>query len=675
MAKNTGTLVTDTIKTFDDTDKYAVVNSSDIKGGHHVVDYDTDRNNLVSNYPLRTETGMLVTVRSSSERGDQMTTYQLSGSSWINYADYLTTISNIWTSGGTGNIWYAPPSGNVGIGLTGANITGKLSVFGQSHFYHISPYRITIDPTNASIFVYDTDFSTLGVMKLGNTASNLGITIRPDDNNKVGINNDSPTTTLDVSGKTTIREQLIIDYSATGGVGTWNKSGILIKNNNVTPSEVAVVYQNISTGSNYWFTGLNESSIYQVIYGTTYAGNSFLEINTSGLVTINNSLTVNNSININTGTTLSDGVFNVGSTSRAANSVIRVISNDSYISGFEAYGSINGTGYLYIGKSSTIGGGILFNGDDNPAAIDPINSVLFYRRSASNATVFYYAYNSNNVFFNGSLYCGGNLFFNADATGFLTHNIAQENINIRPGGSIDGIIAEGILEDGTPSGLLNLYTVNGGNGGIDTGLNPGFGGTGGNGGNSGSISINTGDGGDSGTLNYYYGGTAGNSGSIYIYSGNPGNDGHGTGYYGAVVLQHSGTARGNVLIGTNINTGSRLKVNGVGEANDWVATSDIREKENITDFKDALDKVKKLNAVYFNFKNDEDKNKKIGLIAQEVEKIIPELVPQTINENSIKSVSYMYLSAVLVKAVQEQNIMIENLIDEINNIKTKINNK
>jgi hypothetical protein len=680
MAKNTGTLVVDTIKTYDDTDKYAVVNSSDIKGGHHVVDYDTDRNNLVSTYPLRTETGMLVTVRSSSDNGNRMTTYQLSGTTWVNYADYLTDVANIWKSGATGNIWYAPPSGNVGIGITGAYITGKLTVFGQSHFYGISDYRFTIDPTNAAIYNYDTSLLIIGAMRIGNNTSNTGLIMRPDLGDKIGINIDIPTTTLDINGKTTIREQLIIDYSATGGVDTWNKSGLLIKNNNVTPSEVSVAFQNISTGSNYWFTGLNESSIYQIIYGTSYAGTSFFEINTSGLVTINNSLTVNSSINLNTNTTLSDGTINVGTTSRAGNSVIRARTNDSYISGFEAYGNGAGTGYLYVGESSTYGGGVLFNGDDVPGAIDPVNCVLYYRRSAGvDSTVFYYTQNANHVYFNGHIY------FNASNTSNIYHNIPTYGINMRGGLGLNGSSGQ----QGFGSGSIILYTGQGGTGGEDLstptyGLDGGDSGAvslyTGQGGTAGGTAIGySGDGGDSGDLNIYTGngGTSvghygGSSGNINMYTGIAGS-GYYTGSYGDIILQYSSIARGNVLIATNSNPSNRrLKVNGIGEATDWIAISDIREKENIISFDNALDKVMKLNPVYFNFINGDDKSKKIGLIAQEVEVIIPELIPPTIGD-STKGVSYNNLSAVLVKAIQEQNLIIDNLKEEIEKLKTKIN--
>lgn len=674
MAKNTGTLVVDTIKTFDDTDKYAVVNSSDIKGGHHVVNYDTDRNNLVSVYPLRTETGMLVTVRSSAERGNQMTTYQLSGSSWLNYADWLSSIANIWTSGGTGNIWYNPPVGNVGIGLEGVDIISKLTVLGDVSFLGNTGYRLTFDPVLLSMYSYSTTLSILAPLRLGNNSSNLGLIVRPDSN-RVGINRDNPATTLDVNGKTTIREQLIIDYSTTGGVGTWDKSGILIRNNNATSSEVVTAYQNISTGLNYWFTGLNQSDEYQVYYGASF-GDYFMRILTTGEVNMQYGLTLGSY------TSLSEGFISVGTTSMPYNSVIRVISDNAHIAGFEAYGAGQGTGYLYVGDGVSYGGGVLYNGDDSPAAIDPIDNVLYYRRTAgTNSTVFYYAHNSNNVFYNGSIY------FASGVTGSIFHNVPLQNITIRAG---LGVVGDYGQNPGYTSGYIALYTASGGVGGSEI-----YTGYGGDGGVSGAIALYTGNGGAAGGTDTNYGGVGGKSGDLTFFTGNGGaSDGEYGGdsgnivmYTGAggvggtanggngdIVMQYYLTARGNVLIGTATNTSNRrLKVNGVGEATDWIAISDIREKENIIIFENALDKVMQLNPVYFNFINGDDKSKKIGLIAQEVETIIPELIPPTIGD-SIKGVSYMNLSAVLVKAIQEQNDIIEKLKGEINSLKLKINN-
>ncbi len=74
--------------------------------------------------------------------------------------------------------------------------------------------------------------------------------------------------------------------------------------------------------------------------------------------------------------------------------------------GFEAYGPDQGTGYLFVGKSSSYGGGVYYNGDGNPAfssSGEVADHIVFYRKDAgSNIPVFYYPYNNNNVYFNGN---------------------------------------------------------------------------------------------------------------------------------------------------------------------------------------------------------------------------------------------------------------------------------
>ena len=106
--------------------------------------------------------------------------------------------------------------------------------------------------------------------------------------------------------------------------------------------------------------------------------------------------------------------------------------------------------------------------------------------------------------------------------------------------------------------------------------------------------------------------------------------------------------------------------------------SDITLKENIETIVSALDKVKQLRGVSFNWK---DKNSggdktKIGFIAQEVEEIVPELVYTY--ENGIKVVYYKDVCALLVEAIKEltsgstisSNIYLEtqSIVAEDNNI-------
>ena len=84
------------------------------------------------------------------------------------------------------------------------------------------------------------------------------------------------------------------------------------------------------------------------------------------------------------------------------------------------------------------------------------------------------------------------------------------------------------------------------------------------------------------------------------------------------------------------------------------STSDERLKENISPINNALDKVKALKGVYYNWKDKETMgtNKCVGLIAQEVQKIIPEAVFQN-PATGYYGVQYAELVSVLINAINE----------------------
>jgi hypothetical protein len=83
-------------------------------------------------------------------------------------------------------------------------------------------------------------------------------------------------------------------------------------------------------------------------------------------------------------------------------------------------------------------------------------------------------------------------------------------------------------------------------------------------------------------------------------------------------------------------------------------------KENIKPLTDCLSKINKLNGCSFTRNDLSDKDKKyIGLIAQEVEEVFPELVTEVDN---IKSVNYQAFTAVLLECVKELSTIIQNKI-------------
>ena len=93
------------------------------------------------------------------------------------------------------------------------------------------------------------------------------------------------------------------------------------------------------------------------------------------------------------------------------------------------------------------------------------------------------------------------------------------------------------------------------------------------------------------------------------------------------------------------------------------AFSDVTLKENIETIPNALDKVLNLRGVGFNRVDKEDNPREIGVIAQEVEEIIPEVVHT--NQEGIKSVAYGNLVGLLIESIKE-------LKAEVNDLKTKL---
>jgi hypothetical protein len=96
--------------------------------------------------------------------------------------------------------------------------------------------------------------------------------------------------------------------------------------------------------------------------------------------------------------------------------------------------------------------------------------------------------------------------------------------------------------------------------------------------------------------------------------------------------------------------------------------SDARYKTNIAIFGDALDAVLHLRGVTFNFKRDEFKNlhfasgRQIGFIAQEVEKVLPEVVSR--DRDGYKSVAYANIVPVLVEAIKQQQRQMAKMYEQ-----------
>lgn len=85
--------------------------------------------------------------------------------------------------------------------------------------------------------------------------------------------------------------------------------------------------------------------------------------------------------------------------------------------------------------------------------------------------------------------------------------------------------------------------------------------------------------------------------------------------------------------------------------NSYGALSDLRLKRDVAPASSQLDDIRKLNVVNYSLKDDPDRRKQVGLIAQEVMRVKPGLVEQ--DDEGLYGVKYSVLVPLLVKAVQE----------------------
>ena len=104
-------------------------------------------------------------------------------------------------------------------------------------------------------------------------------------------------------------------------------------------------------------------------------------------------------------------------------------------------------------------------------------------------------------------------------------------------------------------------------------------------------------------------------------------------------------------------------------AGDVTAYSDRRVKENIITVDNALNKVLSLRGVYYNRIDSEDKKTKLGVIAQEILEVIPEVVGQ--DNDGMYNVSYGNLAGLFIEAIKEQQTQIEELKQLVNQLINK----
>ena len=132
-----------------------------------------------------------------------------------------------------------------------------------------------------------------------------------------------------------------------------------------------------------------------------------------------------------------------------------------------------------------------------------------------------------------------------------------------------------------------------------------------------------------------------------------------------------------LMIGADSNPAASLHVTGDGLFTGNITayySSDITLKDNVRPIESAIFKVQQIRGVEFDWNEkstelQQEKGHDVGLIAQEVEKVLPEVVQ--IREDGIKAVAYEKVVPLLVEAIKEQQTLIEDLSNRIKTLEER----
>jgi hypothetical protein len=125
-----------------------------------------------------------------------------------------------------------------------------------------------------------------------------------------------------------------------------------------------------------------------------------------------------------------------------------------------------------------------------------------------------------------------------------------------------------------------------------------------------------------------------------------------------------------------LDNGGNLTVTGKFNSQGIQETSDARFKKNISNISNALSTVLNLEGVTYNWRTEEfpersfGERMEYGVIAQQVEKVVPELV--STDKDGFKSVQYSHMVPLLLEAIKEQQLIINSQSQEIGVLKASV---
>jgi hypothetical protein len=212
--------------------------------------------------------------------------------------------------------------------------------------------------------------------------------------------------------------------------------------------------------------------------------------------------------------------------------------------------------------------------------------------------------------------------------------------------------------------------------GADGGVNVTDGGKGGGlkfrAGDGGGSSQHGGFGGDIALIGGTGGGSSeipGSGGNIILRAGS-GNPfcGISCGSPGNIFLEVSG--KGSVGIGTASSSNTlEVRAGGTTLADSWSVRSSRRFKNNIQPLAGALEKVEQLQGV--SYERKDDGRQEIGVIAEDVDQVVPEVVSRDPETHQVQGVDYSRLSALLIEAVKSQEVEIQQLKLQVEQLKSQ----
>jgi hypothetical protein len=229
---------------------------------------------------------------------------------------------------------------------------------------------------------------------------------------------------------------------------------------------------------------------------------------------------------------------------------------------------------------------------------------------------------------------------------------------LKSAGGTGGNLPFGQFGTAGAGGGLQLTSGNGGSTGSFSTGGHAFGGTG-------AVILLTGGTGGGHPGSFFRGGSGG---SIMLQPGVAGGSTQAVGQPGNVMLAPSG---GRVGIKTT-NPLATLDVGAGGTtlADAWTTRSSRRFKTNIRPLEGALEKVEQLEGMTYDRKSDG--KHEIGVIAEDLARIVPELVSRDPNTNEVQGVDYSRLTAILIEAVKAQQAELRSQQTAIQELKRRI---